>query len=71
LDRGIVSEPNLKTLRTRGAHYLVGTPRARLRSFERELLAGDWQHVREAVDVQLLPSRAGTETFVLCRSATR
>jgi transposase len=71
LDRGIVSEPNLTTLRTRGAHYLVGTPRARLRSFERELLAGDWQHVREAVDVQLLPSRAGTETFVLCRSATR
>jgi hypothetical protein len=71
LDRGIVSEPNLTTLRTRGAHYLVGTPRARLRSFERELLAGDWQHVREAVEVQLLPSRDGTETFVLCRSATR
>jgi transposase len=71
LDRGIVSELNLTTLRARGAYYLVGTPRARLRAFERELLAGDWQHVREAVEVQLLPSRDGTETFVLCRSATR
>jgi len=58
-------------LRARGAHYLVGTPRARLRAFEQELLAGEWQHVRETVEVQLIPSRDGTETFVLCRSATR
>jgi hypothetical protein len=58
-------------LRARGAHYLVGTPRARLRAVERELLAGEWRHVREAVEVQLIPSRDGTETFVLCRSATR
>jgi hypothetical protein len=43
----------------------------RLRAFERELLAGEWRHVREAVEVQLIPSRDGTETFVLCRSATR
>jgi hypothetical protein len=71
LDRGIVSERNLATLRARGAHYLVGTPRARLRAFERELLTGPWHHVREAVEVQLIPSREGTETFVLCRSATR
>jgi transposase len=71
LDRGIVSERNLATLRARGAHYLVGTPRARLRAFERELLAGEWQHVRETVEVQLIPSRDGTETFVLCRSAMR
>jgi transposase len=71
LDRGIVSERNLATLRARGAHYLVGTPRVRLRAFERELLAGPWQHVRETVEVQLIPSRDGTETFVLCRSATR
>lgn len=71
LDRGIVSERNLATLRARGARYLVGTPRARLQAFEHDLLAGEWQHVREAVEVQLLPSRDGTETFVLCRSAPR
>jgi hypothetical protein len=71
LDRGIVSEKNLATLRARGAHYLVGTPRARLKAFERDLLAAAWQQVQPDVEVKLLPSPDGGETFVLCRSATR
>lgn len=71
LDRGIVSEKNLATLRTRHAHYLVGTPRARLKTFERELLTGDWHQIRDQVEVQLLPSPDGQETFVLCRSTRR
>ena len=71
LDRGLVSEKNLATLRARHAHYLVGTPRVRLKAFERQLLAGTWHQVRDQVEVQLLPSPDGQETFVLCRSARR
>lgn len=70
-DRGLVSEPNLATLRARGAQYLVGTPRARLKAFERELLEGDWQQVREDVEVQWVAGPGGDEAFVLCRSRPR
>jgi hypothetical protein len=34
MDRGMVSEANLKFLRERGGSYIVGTPRAMLRQFE-------------------------------------
>lgn len=70
-DRGVVSEDNLQELRQRGAYYLVGTPRRKLAAFERELLAGDWQHVagKPGVRVQLLCE--GAETFVLARSLQR
>jgi hypothetical protein len=70
-DRGLVSERNLATLRARQAQYLVGTPRSQLKAFERALLTGAWQQVREAVEVQLIPGADGMETFVLCRSAAR
>jgi transposase len=70
-DRGLVSEQNLETLRARQAQYLVGTPRAQLKAFERELLAGDWHHVREDVEVQWVAGPGGDEGFVLCRSALR
>ena len=70
-DRGIVSEANLGRLRRRQAHYLVGTPRARLKAFAQALLAGDWRQVRDAVEVQLVAGPDGAETFVLCRSAAR
>src|SRR3990172_5269177 len=36
--RRLVSAQNLDTLRARQAQYLVGTPRAQLKAFERELL---------------------------------
>ncbi len=71
LDRGIASEDNLAFLRSRGARYLVGTPRTMLRRFERHLLEEDWEEVREGIEVKLLPSPDGAETFVLCRSADR
>src|SRR5207244_2597258 len=35
-DRGVVSEENLAALRRREAQYLVGTPRSKLKQFERE-----------------------------------
>lgn len=68
-DRGIVSEQNLEKLRQRGALYVVGTPKSRLKSYEQQLLAGEWQAVTEAVQVQLIAE--GGETYVLTRSQSR
>lgn len=68
-DRGIVSEQNLENLRQRGALYVVGTPKTRLKSYEQQLLAGEWQTVAEAVQVQLIAQ--GGETYVLARSQSR
>ena len=68
-DRGIVSEENLKWLRERGAHYLVGTPRAQLKGYEKQLLEGSWRKISEQVDVQLVGQEQ--EVLVLCRSARR
>jgi len=68
-DRGIVSEQNLEKLRQRGALYVVGTPKSRLKSYEQQLLAGEWQAVAEAVQVQLIAE--GDETYVLARSQSR
>ena len=71
MDRGMVSEANLRFLRERQGHYIVGTPKALLRSFERHLTEQDWQTVQEGVEVKLVPSPDGDETFVLTRSADR
>jgi transposase len=73
-DRGIVSEQNLEKLRQRGALYVVGTPKSRLKSYEQPRhrmsgLAGEWQTVAEAVQVQLIAE--GGETYVLARSQSR
>jgi transposase len=68
-DRGIVSEENLQSLRRRAASYLVGTPRAQLKAYERRLLEGDWQKVSGEVEVQLIAQ--DKETYVLARSRAR
>jgi len=70
-DRGIVSETNLAALRRRGGQYLVGTPRAKLKGLESELLQGAWTKVREEVEAQLISIPGGSETYVLCRSTAR
>ncbi len=70
-DRGIVSEANLAAVRRRNGQYLVGTPRSKLKRFEKELLAGDWERVRDDVEVQRVPMPGGEETYVLCRTAAR
>jgi len=54
-DRGIVSDDNLERLRTRGAHYLVGTPKSQLQAYEQKLLDGNWQKISDEVQVQLIP----------------
>ena len=71
LDRGMVSEQNLKLLRDRGAQYLVGTPKVLLRQFEQHLTEQGWEQVRQGIDVKLVPGPDGQETFLLARSADR
>lgn len=70
-DRGVVSEENLATLRRRGGQYLVGTPRSKLKQFERELLEGPWEQVRPEVEVQRVGTPGGEETYILCRTIGR
>jgi len=71
MDRGMISEANLTFLREGGRRYIVGTPKSMLRQFERELLGEDWTAIRDGLDVKLVASPDGTETFILCRSADR
>lgn len=72
MDRGMVSEANLEYLRSRGARYLVGTPKSMLKKFEQQLLEQNWEKVQPGVEVKLCRSPGGTnETFILCRSARR
>jgi transposase len=71
LDRGMVSAAHLTWLRQRGSRYIVGTPKAQLRSYERAMLDGDWSTIRDGLQVQLVPGSDGVETFILCRSADR
>lgn len=69
MDRGMVSEKNLKFMRERGAKYIVDTPKAMLKKFEQELLAKKWEEVHPGVEVKTCASPEGRdETFVLCRS---
>jgi transposase len=70
-DRGIISEENLKAIRSRGGQYLVGTPRSQLKQFERELLDGDWHRIRPEVEVKRIAIGEGEETYILCRSTAR
>jgi transposase len=71
VDRGMVSEANLTFLRQRNAAYIVGTPKAMLRQFERHLTEQDWQQVQDGVEVKLVSGPDGQEVFVLARSRDR
>jgi transposase len=71
LDRGIVSEENLRAIRKRGGQYLVGTPRSQMKQFEEELLKDDWMQVRPDVEVKKVAIPQGEETYILCRTAGR
>lgn len=71
MDRGMVSEANLLWLRGGGRRYIVGTPRSQLNAFAQELAEGNWEKVREGLEVKLCPRSEGEEMFILCRSAQR
>jgi transposase len=70
-DRGVISEPNLGTVRQHGGQYLVGTPRHQLKQFEAELLKDDFEKIRPEVEVKQIPIPGGEETYILCRTAGR
>jgi transposase len=71
MDRGIPTEEVLAEMRASDppVHYLVGTPKGRLRRYEAALLEQPWQTVRVGVQVKLL-SQEG-ELYVLAESQDR
>ena len=69
LDRGMVSDANLAWLKARGSHYIVGTPKSRLKQFANQVNIGSWEKVRDGLEVQRCPD--GVETYILCRSRDR
>jgi hypothetical protein len=71
VDRGIASEKNLAFLRSRGASYVVGTPKSRLKGLEGALVEGGWAEAAPGVEVKAVAGPDGTETFVVCRSKQR
>jgi len=71
LDRGMVSEENVRYLKQAQRRYIVGTPKGMLKRFEGELRAEDWNQVREGLEVKLCPAPGGEEVFLVCRSAQR
>jgi transposase len=71
MDRGMVSEAKVAWLKAGGRRYILGTPKSMLRRFERQLLDGPWETVREGLEVQQCRSPDGAETFILCRSRAR
>ena len=77
VDRGNVSEANLKFLRDQGGQYIVGTPKALLRQVpDGELSGAGWQEVRAGLQVKRVPlddpnPKEAHETLILCRSEDR
>jgi transposase len=71
MDRGIPSEKQLRDLREAQppVSYLVGTPRARLGKYEKQLTELPWQKIRENVEVKLFSE--DNELYVLARSEGR
>jgi transposase len=71
MDRGMVSEDNLRFVRQRGGSYIVGTPRSMLRQFEHSLTDQNWHEVQDGVEVKLVAGPEGHEVFILARSTDR
>jgi len=71
MDRGVPTEAVLREMREaeRPMFYLVGTPKARVRKYEKQWLERPWQKVRDSVEVKLF-SQDG-EMYVLAKSEGR
>lgn len=63
MDRGMVSEANLKFLREGNRRYIVGTPKSLLKQVEQQLLSEGWHKIREGLEVKLcaVPHDAGAD----------
>ena len=72
MDRGMVSAENITWLNTTGRRYVIGTARAELRRWAKQLAERTaWRQIREDVEVKICRGPDGNETFLLCRSASR
>ena len=71
MDRGIPTEETLTEMRDpqREVFYLVGTPRGKIRQYEKKWLELPWRKVRESVEVKLFAE--GGELYVLAKSEGR
>jgi len=71
MDRGIPSEEVLAQMRAADppVHYLVGTPRARMRQTRRQWESLPWQTIKDTVEVKLF--RQGQELYVVAKSGGR
>jgi transposase len=72
MDRGMVSAENIAWLNETGRRYVIGTARSQLRRFAKQLAdSNDWRQIREDVQVKICRGPQASETFLLCRSASR
>ena len=72
MDRGMVSAENIAWLNSTGRRYVIGTPRSELRHFAKPIgEKTDWRQIREDIEVKICSGPDGSETFLLCRSASR
>lgn len=72
MDRGMVSADNISWLNATGRRYVIGTARAELGRFAQQLAdKTDWRQIREGIEVKICRGPDASETFVLCRSASR
>lgn len=72
MDRGMVSAENIAWLNSTGRRYVIGTARGELGRFAKPIAEKtDWRQIREDIEVKICRGADGTETFLLCRSASR
>ena len=72
MDRGMVSAKNIAWLNATGRRYVIGTARAELGRFAKQISEKtDWRQIREDIEVKICRGPDGSETFLLCRSASR
>ena len=53
----------IEFLKAGGRRYIVGTPKSRLKQYERELLGSSWTQIRDGLEVQSVPAE-GTRVTV-------
>jgi transposase len=72
MDRGMVSAENIAWLNSTGRRYVIGTARSELGRFAKQIAEKtDWRQIREDIEVKICGGPDGSETFLLCRWASR
>ena len=50
MDRGVLSEANIRFLKEDNRRHIIGTPKSMLKQFECDLLKEDWGTVRDGAE---------------------